>query len=450
MLKNNKKGFNLHMLLALAIFVIVTITMTAIQIEKATVKNRPIGSAQTAILQAAAKGDSAIIYLDKAGSLASEESEKRFLEEAACQPDIETDLYTCGAFAGTCSWSDGETLCVPDFEKSLLFFFQSELFPILSRNTFYSYPSFSLVAKPMNDKTTILAAREEKLVFNFQGGGIEGFKLLEKSLFSPDYLNAKVTTQLNSGLRNGKTINHIVVNYTAGGTLSGAVRTLEKRGVSYHYIIDTNGDVYQFVPESRSAYHAGCKLSDTKCLLPGMNQQSIGISFVNCGYLEECGGREAACYTGKEINGKCWQEYSEKQLNSFVTLVSDIVSRTPSLYSDGKMKVDTLVMHSDITKRKEDPGIAFTNRLTEIEQKINKEVEQTTTSVSISNINTEETPNVESGRGYTGVKLTASVQERVESYDSIINKYAEKYDIEPALIKAFITHESRGIARRIF
>lgn len=64
----------------------------------------------------------------------------------------------------------------------------------------------------------------------------------------------------------------IILHHTAGGTMRGAVSTLINRGLAYHYMIDKNGDVHEFVPPNKMAYHAYKN-----------NLGTVGISFIGGG-----------------------------------------------------------------------------------------------------------------------------------------------------------------------
>lgn len=75
----------------------------------------------------------------------------------------------------------------------------------------------------------------------------------------------------------------IVLHATAGGSVDGAIRTLRRFRLSYHYIIDKDGTVYKCVPVSGKspysvAFHAGRSLGPRG---PMVNFYSIGIAFVN-------------------------------------------------------------------------------------------------------------------------------------------------------------------------
>lgn len=70
----------------------------------------------------------------------------------------------------------------------------------------------------------------------------------------------------------------VVMHASAGSSLAGAVSTLIKRKLSYHYLIEKSGRITKCVPASKVAFHAGESLGpDGKWV----NAYSIGISFVN-------------------------------------------------------------------------------------------------------------------------------------------------------------------------
>lgn len=78
----------------------------------------------------------------------------------------------------------------------------------------------------------------------------------------------------------------IVIHYTAGSTLSGAVSTLKSKGLGYNVLIDTDGSLHQTRPLTRSAGHAGrsnWKPAGDLTNSSSLNGDSIGISFVNLG-----------------------------------------------------------------------------------------------------------------------------------------------------------------------
>lgn len=89
----------------------------------------------------------------------------------------------------------------------------------------------------------------------------------------------------------------LVMHATAGGTLSGAIRTLLDVKLSYHFLIDRDGKIYKCVSKNtRVAWHAGNSYgprehdveTSTERARNGkfkagcsVNTYSIGVSFVN-------------------------------------------------------------------------------------------------------------------------------------------------------------------------
>jgi len=68
----------------------------------------------------------------------------------------------------------------------------------------------------------------------------------------------------------------IIVHHTGGRGLQGAISTLKARGLGYHYMVDQDGSVTEFVPGDQKAWHAG--KTDKQ---PGLtNSNSVSISLV--------------------------------------------------------------------------------------------------------------------------------------------------------------------------
>lgn len=76
----------------------------------------------------------------------------------------------------------------------------------------------------------------------------------------------------------GTRVNTIVLHASAGGSLSGAVTTLRKRGYGYHYILDKDGTVWKGAPISSSVAHAGISTGPQGA---SCNRYSIGVCAIN-------------------------------------------------------------------------------------------------------------------------------------------------------------------------
>lgn len=139
----------------------------------------------------------------------------------------------------------------------------------------------------------------------------------------------------------------IVLHHTGGSTASGAISALKTRGLSVHYIIDTNGIIYYLVSESRKAYHAGCCLPSEStccgkesCFLcinnnpPCRNEESIGIEIVNSGNHAD--------------------EYTNAQYESLKKLLADIQGRRGITINN-----EHVIAHFQISPDKWDPSPNF-------------------------------------------------------------------------------------------
>lgn len=130
-------------------------------------------------------------------------------------------------------------------------------------------------------------------------------------------------------------VRHIVLHYTATDTPT-ALEILTKKNVSSHYLItdDQPPKLYQLVPETRRAWHAG--VSDWHNH-SDLNTSSIGIEIVNAGRKED----------------GSWAPYSAAQIAMVQALVHDLVERH-------RVTPGNIVGHSDIApQRKIDPGPLF-------------------------------------------------------------------------------------------
>jgi len=168
----------------------------------------------------------------------------------------------------------------------------------------------------------------------------------------------------------------IVLHYTAGSTLSGAISTLRKKGLSYNVLIDINGSVHQARGFNRRAGHAGrsnWKESEGLSNSSTLNADAIGISFVNLGkfgYFSQ--GRWWYGYKNGKVRQPSiadqdanklssiyeprrkphWSAYTDEQIASGHRVLSEIIEHYPD--------IEEIVGHDDIAiDYKPDPGPAL-------------------------------------------------------------------------------------------
>jgi N-acetylmuramoyl-L-alanine amidase len=138
-------------------------------------------------------------------------------------------------------------------------------------------------------------------------------------------------------------VRFLVMHYTQGNE-ARSLAVLTGDDVSVHYVVPDvprieNGEpvVYQLVPETERAWHAGNSEWQGTTEL---NAASIGIENVNVGPIDT-------------PQGRTWQPYPPAQVDALVKLAKDIVTRY-------KIPPTRVVGHSDIApQRKTDPGPAF-------------------------------------------------------------------------------------------
>lgn len=167
----------------------------------------------------------------------------------------------------------------------------------------------------------------------------------------------------------------IVMHYTAGWTGHSAVQSLSQEGrkVSAHFVIDRDGEITQLVACRRQAWHAG----PSRYLgYHGLNAHSIGLEFVNIGWMRPSGDGKTALdpygvvrnlsnlpgieYTDfvrtahpRVGSGELlWPTFTEAQLNAGQMITEAIIDT---------YTIQAILSHEEVDTRgwKTDPGPAF-------------------------------------------------------------------------------------------
>ncbi|MCB1680706.1 MAG: N-acetylmuramoyl-L-alanine amidase [Alphaproteobacteria bacterium] len=124
----------------------------------------------------------------------------------------------------------------------------------------------------------------------------------------------------------------IILHYTGMQTMLAARERLTDptSKVSAHYLVDTDGQVFDLVPEDKRAWHAGLSYWHGET---DINSYSVGIEMVNPGH--ELG----------------YKPFTSQQMQAVMDLCQGIQSRH---------KIEYVLGHSDIApERKIDPGELF-------------------------------------------------------------------------------------------
>lgn len=161
----------------------------------------------------------------------------------------------------------------------------------------------------------------------------------------------------------------IVMHYTAGWEVKSTLQTFANRSskVSAQFTIDIDGTVYQHVACNKRAWHAGPSAFGG---VTNLNNHSIGIEFVNPGFLRKVGDDLYQDAYGSRVSGKSvgpmveaanarvgsgtfyWPAYSKAQIEAGEALTKAIIAAYP---------IRDIVTHEEIDTRgwKTDPGPAF-------------------------------------------------------------------------------------------
>ncbi|GGF28575.1 hypothetical protein GCM10010954_29560 [Halobacillus andaensis] len=160
-----------------------------------------------------------------------------------------------------------------------------------------------------------------------------------------------------------KEVTHVMTHFTSNAALTPqnpySVNDIYDNfvdyGVSAHYMIGRDGEIYQLVDEDRAAFHAGeGSLSGFPEYDNDMNQRSIGIELLAVGTEEEMASMmstEAYHSIDSSDIG-----YTEDQYKALDELLEGIEQRNPDVQRDR----DHIVGHDEYAPdRKTDPGSLF-------------------------------------------------------------------------------------------
>jgi N-acetylmuramoyl-L-alanine amidase len=187
-------------------------------------------------------------------------------------------------------------------------------------------------------------------------------------LYRPDGSAVRFVETKNQGaLFTAPEPTHLIIHYTAGGTMSGAVEWFKNAAskVSAHLVIDRDGETTQMVRFDRIAWHAGVSSWRGRS---GMNKFSLGIELVNWGLLRRAAdgyvtstGRkvpESRVVLARHKNFEpnrvhAWEVFDESQFAA-------VVAASLALVRAYSIPIENVLGHDDVSPvRKQDPGPAF-------------------------------------------------------------------------------------------
>lgn len=158
-------------------------------------------------------------------------------------------------------------------------------------------------------------------------------------------------------------IRKIVLHWTGGeGNAARVERTLRRRGLGYHYVIENTGRVVQIIQDEFAAYHCGRE-----------NGWSIGVALVGYGYRWPASRRWRTPRGPRDVYETCVHgrrvylaDFFQAQKEAAFRLVEDLVAEhgierrvpvTDCVLDPTEARVFSGVLgHYHINARKLDPG----------------------------------------------------------------------------------------------
>lgn len=185
------------------------------------------------------------------------------------------------------------------------------------------------------------------------------YKIKNHKLEGVDYVASPNT----SGKFRAKLPDSIIIHYTAGGSLQGAVSTLTARNskASAHVVVGRDGKIVQLVPFDTVAWHAGVSSYGGRSYY---NQYSIGIEIDNAGELKPSGSGYLSWFNKRygadevvqavhrnQTGPSYWHVFTEEQIETVQELCETLM---------GTYDIKEILGHEEIAPgRKTDPGPAF-------------------------------------------------------------------------------------------
>jgi len=179
------------------------------------------------------------------------------------------------------------------------------------------------------------------------GINIKNIKQDEFNSITPFFRNYK-TRDIND-------IDTVVLHWTAGSTVDGAVRTLLKKGYGYHFLISKDAEVFQGSELRSRIGHAGNSYGPNGA---STNSTSIGISFA---------------VPGKDTKETPNSEISKEMIDVCIRLILDVKRALP--------KLKWITGHHWVSPgRKVDPWyLNFPNLIADLNNEYNKQQSIATT-----------------------------------------------------------------------
>lgn len=368
MVKMNKHGFAFTAFMVVVTLVLLLSMVGLVLMKENKFNFKRIGDIQLNAIESYQNAEKTLFLIDQAGKYAAYET----IHELGESGGLYSASSGCGDYLAYSLWYDAGQDCYPkNVENSFIQTYNLNVDQFLQGiTTLNSFNYVLLQESPLE----IAAVNKEILEFPIS---YETEKHIEKV---ENFIDIPQSNYVKG--RNNREVDRIVLHYTAGSSIKGALSTFTNpsKSVSAHYIIGKDGKIVQIVKEEDTSYHAGA-CDQNKCVLgyKQMNSRSVGIEIVNMGWA--CGLiKSGKCPQGCEkavkkcwaddpkntldekydkdrcnLRPLCWEPYPQEQWDVTVKLVADIIGRNPKITPDR----EHIIGHEEIKYAKFDPGPLF-------------------------------------------------------------------------------------------
>lgn len=293
--------------------------------------------------------------------------------------------------------------CKPDFEASFANSFPIQLNKLINKHPTLRLTDNDFIIKDVGSSTTDFRQK----VIGQTDMGIPVYSFVE-SYYAELYKNRGSDGLQNNyeyyendqgyleyrGLysypRGTNEITKVIIHDTVTRSFDETHSQLEDSTYNYHYVIDKEGRIYNLADESRATKNLLCEQEAMGCVLKDDELSSISIALISCSY-DQPSCSVSNCFNNQLYENKCWETYTNEQIESLSSLIADISIRN----SYFEISANTIFSHEEITPGVNNPSKHFNTIKNKIildsaKKKQQKIVAQQSQTTSIVNKPTEE------------------------------------------------------------
>ncbi|MGV8168670.1 MAG: hypothetical protein ACP5N3_01290, partial [Candidatus Nanoarchaeia archaeon] len=275
-LLKSRKGNMTMWIMLLALFLLLLILI--LQMGKIKEKAGDMGESVIKLLNTFESGERAFFYMDASIELAAKIAAKETIEKSGYQKEIfkrKVQNPNCGQLKyPVIDSAKPVSECFPDYETAFKIIFTKNM-----NRLFVKYAPFDIMT---DEFTTIINKKENEMIIIVDNSdfrmpvfsNIESFyRMAEKTVTSKaDLMKEKLNEEGYTTTREYSTLaafqrdalpTKIIIHASGTENVKETYEELSTSLRNYHYVIERDGKVYSFAPETKYTKHSECKKSES-------------------------------------------------------------------------------------------------------------------------------------------------------------------------------------------